>query len=173
MSTSTIQLDADSSRIAQVIRGAAAAAYRTRVNMTLGKRIHVLGVNDLNRSKLASGIGESQWDAVRKSLHNASSPAEFQAFARVLRVSPRWLATGQAGFTARSTPGPYEAPPVGWESFGTHARHDGAGQLEFSKRQDDEGFPLWERVHVHVQPALRTLPVPLDTRVALSEPVAA
>ncbi|MCI4659553.1 hypothetical protein [Cryobacterium zhongshanensis] len=128
---------AERDRISQVIHEAADLAFRARVQHALALRVGEHGLADLCRSKNAAGITLARWDALCASTRNAASPKEFMAFARVLRVSPRWLAIGGGD-------DPFEAPPAGWEVFGSHADQPGV-QLEFSKRLDEGLMPKWER----------------------------
>lgn len=125
-------------RMMRVVHDAADAAFRARVRNALTRRINEHGLADLARSKRAAGISLPRWDALCTSTREAESPAEFQTFARVLRVSARWLAIGSCEADG------YEPPPAGWEVFGTHVEQPGV-LLEFSSRVDADGFPKWER----------------------------
>lgn len=145
MSENTITLDANASegdRIIQVIHSAADLAFRGRVRKAISNLKAHLG--DYADQKLVerrkhSGIDARRWIALRLSTRNAHSAAEFRLLARVLGVSPRWLATGQQD---DSTGSPV-LPPAGWSFIGTHL--DTTVPLEFSNELDDAGMPLWER----------------------------
>lgn len=134
---STIVSTAERARVTHVVHEAANQAFRARVQKALSRRVGEHGLADFCRSKNAAGINLTRWDALCTSTSNAESPSEFKAFARVLRVSPRWLAIG-------SGDDPFEAPPAGWEVFGSHVDQPDT-QLEFSTRLDESLMPKWER----------------------------
>ncbi|MFF2053681.1 hypothetical protein ACFVU2_18910 [Leifsonia sp. NPDC058194] len=143
MSENTITLDANASegdRIIQVIHSAADLAFQGRVRKAISDlKAHLGDYADqkLTERRKHSGIDARRWIALRLSTRNAHSVAEFRLLARVLGVSPRWLATGQQDDSTRSI------PPAGWSVIGTHL--DTTGPLEFSTELDDAGMPLWER----------------------------
>jgi hypothetical protein len=118
--------DADAQRITAAVRRAADLAFQARFQSAIERRLRQRGLNGITRQQREERINSERWDALRTSTRAAASPGEFQAFARVLGISPQWLAIGIGG---------YEAPPVGW--------HD---ELEFSNRLDEGGMPKWERV---------------------------
>jgi hypothetical protein len=129
-------------RIMRVVRNAADISFRNRVQHAVMRRINRHGLADLVESRNAAGINNSRWLSLSCSTRNAESPEEFQAFARVIRVSPKWLATGNGNSNASSG---FQAPPAGWEAFGSHVDRPDV-VLEFSAEVDaEDGLPLWER----------------------------
>lgn len=125
-----------------IAQEAADKAYRARVSAAILSLDGERYMEELVQRRADAGIDVHRWFALRASTRSAASPEEFQAFARVLRVSPRWLAIG---FGDRLDGiGGFQEPPVGWETFGSHVdRPDEA--LEFSAELDEVGEPLWER----------------------------
>lgn len=138
----TLIASAERARTTRAVHNAADTAFRARVQTALAYRVGEHGLADLCRSKNAARITLARWDALCTSTREAASPEEFKAFARVLRVSPKWLAIG-------SGDDPFEAPPAGWEVFGAHVDRPEV-QLEFSARVDEGGMPKWERERVQV-----------------------
>lgn len=143
MSEKTLTLDdalidaqrRESARVMMVVQHAADRAYRARVQKAIVHCLGVVGPEGLLASSRAQGISEDRWSWLRRSTRNAESPAEFQAFARALHVSARWLAIG-AGWM--------KEPPAGWFATGTHIDQPGVA-LEFSVELDSDLLPLWER----------------------------
>lgn len=131
--------EAHGERIRRLVQDAFDAAFRARVQRAVTDRIHEAGMDALVRRQRAAGIDRDRWMLLTRSTRDAASPAEFKAFARVLRVSARWLAIGSA------EPVRFQAPPEGWAAFGTHVDQPDL-KLEFSAEVDEEdGLPLWER----------------------------
>lgn len=132
----------ESDRVMRVVQNAADIAFSNRVQQAVMRRYNRHGLADLVESRDAAGINLGRWLALSRSSRNAESPEEFQAFARVIRVSPKWLATGSGNGNA---PSGYQEPPAGWEAFGSHVDRPGV-VLEFSAEVGEEdGLPLWER----------------------------
>jgi hypothetical protein len=166
----------ETARIMQVVEKAADTAYRIRVRRAMTRRIEQNGMTDLLegknvangdilrqnglarrvrehgleeliQSRREAGINVHRWLALRRSTREAASPEEFQTFARVLGVSPRWLAVGSGDCVDHADNVElqgFEQPPVGWETFGSHVDRPEA-QLEFSSRLGEDSLPLWER----------------------------
>lgn len=122
-------------RFARNARRAADLAYQARVETALTRATRMLGRTGLVRSRRGAGLTEDRWVSLSRSAHHARSPYEFQAFARALHVSARWLAIGA---------GHHFDPPAGWATFGTNGYGLGV-QLEFSAELGDDLMPLWER----------------------------
>lgn len=123
-------------RITQVVQHAADLAYRARIDRAIERRFGAGDLAALTKARREAGITEERWIALNQSTRQAASPGEFQAFARVLSVSPRWLSIGS---------GWIDEPPTGWFPFGSHVDRPDVNQLEFSKELDDGLMPLWER----------------------------
>ena len=127
--------DPESLRIRKVVQHASDTAFRARVQRAIDTRFGEHGMDLLDSCRQGEGISEQRWRVLSHSTRLASSPAEFQSFARALRVAPRWLATGS---------GWMNEPPAGWFTFGTHVdRPDLA--LDFSEALGEDLLPLWER----------------------------
>lgn len=135
--------DPETRRITQVVQHAADAAYRARIDRAIERRFGTGDLAALTKARREAGIPEERWIALNQSTRQAAAPEEFQAFARVLSVSPRWLAIGS---------GWMHEPPTGWFTFGSHVDRQDVAQLEFSKELDEGPMPLWER-------PLETVPV--------------
>lgn len=92
--TNTLSDTDETQRFTQLAQLAADAAFRTRVKDAVTRRIDQLGDDELIRLRRSAGIDVHRWIALRRSTRNAHTVDEFQLFADVLGVSPRWLATG-------------------------------------------------------------------------------
>lgn len=128
--------DPENLRCMQVVQHAADTAYRARVAEALSSRFAGGDGTAITRARRAQGLSEDRWYALSQSSRYASSPAEFQAFARALSVSARWLAVGS---------GSRIDPPAGWYPFGTHIDSGPELHLDFSDEVGVDLLPLWER----------------------------
>lgn len=129
----TFRDDPNTARISAVVQSAADTAFRARVATTLTRRF--LSGSEIITAREEAGLSEERWFALSMSTRNATSPSEFQAFARALSVSPRWLATGSSCSSE---------PPTGWYLFGSHVDQPDV-PLEFSAELGEDLLPLWER----------------------------
>lgn len=133
----------DGARIRAVVRAAADDAYAARVDTAVRHLMEKSGVTDYGTitSELMekTELEHDEFVALHRTVRG-HTPRNFQAFARVLGVSARWLAIG----------GPWlQAPPAGWSTFGTHL--DSPEDLEFSLTLDPgDLMPLWERPRTEV-----------------------
>lgn len=94
-------------------------------------------MGELLRELTAEGIDDAQRESLLTTTRHDVTPAQFQAFARALRVEPAWLAVGLGSRRLVS-------PPPGWAAFGAHVDRPEIA-LEFSRAMDEDGLPLWER----------------------------
>ncbi|WP_311245441.1 MULTISPECIES: hypothetical protein [unclassified Microbacterium] len=133
--TLTFADDPETLRITDVVQHAADVAYRARAGAAEQRFYEHFSIEQLWKKREAAGFTAQRWGELLLSTRNAASPEEFQRFADVLNVSPRWLAVGSGGI--------FEAPE-GWSHFGSHI--DTPGRLVFSKLRDDGGMPVWERL---------------------------
>ncbi|ROR76126.1 hypothetical protein SAMN06295974_3726 [Plantibacter flavus] len=141
MSTSRIApIFTNTDRVSQVVRRSADAAYRARLEQALSERLATTSMGRLLADFGDAGFGQTLREELLTTCRSAASPEQFQAFSRVLGVSPAWLAIG---FGDRHDP----APGTGWVALGTHVEEPGA-HLEFSAELDETGLPLWERLRV-------------------------
>lgn len=133
----------DGARIRAVVKAAADEAYTARVDVAVRQLMGKTGVENYGTIKTElmekAGLEHDEFVALHGTV-SGHTPRNFQAFARVLGVSARWLAIG----------GPWpQEPPAGWSTFGTHL--DGPSELEFSLTLDPgDLMPLWERPRAEV-----------------------